>query len=932
MNRRILVFFVTAVFLVALLCQSDSTYAQSSQSTYWRYDAPDRLSHLAVGDIDGDGIDEFVIAAGGSEVVLVGADGIARWSIPYRTDSTIYDMAITNLQDEIDHTRQIILLIDSGITALDGNRKELFNIHFDQEPSQLHSVKLDADAADAVVVAFENGDLELYDGSGEQLWELSFADANIGSAQPLLAADDLDRDGIEEIVYTYFTDEGFSKVVLLSGAGDRIWERSNSGNITAIAIVEFDPERPKEIALATSLNRVFLHSADGSRRWTYRSPNKPITALEPAILDGTPVLLVGTSVGKTIAYDDLGRRVWEETYSATADRPVQSISVSPAVLEEKSPVALSILLGPSAGSTEAADLIVTDANGRRLEPTFPVIDSAALSRLTDVNQDGLAEVLLAGFATAELLDPGVGVRHYSGAWDYRLDAGPQAFAIVDLDRDNEQEVLIGTDDGTVHALKNDGTRMWTAELGGIVSNILVAYPDVNSNPYAAVIHNDSKINDRGVVELEGWLELLNYDGRQLWSRSQPSNITAMVVGDINRSGPPEIIVGTSDGLIIAYSLTGDEFWRSTVSASVDTLTLSTDPQGVQIIAGTGANKIDRIDNKGVGFEKTAEYLDDIVDIELLTRDPQIVPMLIAAVEDGTVRGLTTKGNQIWEVSLPGTPLVMYPADDAVLVGTDDEQLVMVDIDGEIVWRQLDAGIPTSLYWGDLNGDITADVAVGNRQGDIRFITADGAETWDELNLDSAVVAISAIGVPPESQADLVAVTDNGIVQLFKSSANRPPLLINPRTEVSEGSYNVSVSVIDVEGDPVHVILELYDPDGEQWVPQGEKTAVGGFSTLFWSVDAPVDAAEIRYRYQYDDGSHSAVIEPAAGPPAIPASPILLNALAVAFLAVVGAGGTYLYFRQARSPENRARKLYGRIKNNPSETLSLINEAFNQTGG
>jgi hypothetical protein len=924
---------IAALFVIAaLLSTSHSTSAQSSQSVYWRYDAPDRLSHIVVADLDRDGIDDIVVVAGNSEVVLVGADGIAKWSVPYRTEAPITDIAISNLEKDFGHGRQILVLTEAGLAALDSNRKEYFATSFREKPALVRPISAASDAPNNSIVAFDDGELRQFDGEGNLLWEHTFPDVNERNAQPVLVVADLDRDGLDEIIYSYFTNQGFSKLVMLSPDGNLLWERSNSGNVNALTVVDFDPEKPREIALATSLDRVFLYSADGSRRWPYRSPNKSITALEPAILNGTPALVVGTSVGKLIAYDESGRRIWEGTYNSTPDRPILSISSSPEDQSGGNPVALSVLIGPAPDSTEAADIILLDAGGRRLEPSFPAIDSAALSRLVDVNNDGLVELLLAGFATAELLDPGVGARHYSSTWDYRLDAGPQAFVVTDLDLDNEQEILIGTDGGTVQALKNNGTRLWSAELGGIISDIGIAAASAGAYPYIAVIHNDSTVNSQEVVVLEGWLELLDHDGHQLWSKSLPSTITAMVIGDINRSGPPEIVVGTSDGLILAFSLAGDEFWRSSVTASVDALTLSSNEEAVEIIAATGANKIDRLDNKGTGFDRTAEYLDEIIDISILTRDPELDQLLVVAVEDGTLRGLSPKGNQRWQVDLPGSPLLTHPADESILVGTDEEQLLRIDIDGEIEWRHSETGFVTSLYWGDLDGDVVADIAVGNREGDVRLITADGEKIWDELNLDSEVVAVSAIGRLPDLQADLVAITDNGIVRLFQSSANRPPLLVNPQTEVSEGNYSISVSVIDVEEDPVKVTLELYDPDTEQWELQGEKTASGGSGTLFWPVDPPEDASEIRYRFQYNDGSHSAIVEPAAGPAAIPASPILVNVLVILFFAIVGTGGVALYIRQARSPGTKARRFYKQLKNNPERTLKSLNEEFNRTGG
>jgi hypothetical protein len=925
---------LTAIVLsaFAIVASSELSLAQSSSSVYWRYDAPDRLSRINVADINQDGIDDLIVVAGDGDVILVGADGIAIWPVPYKTAAPIVGIATFNLHGELEPTNEILLLTEASLIALDSDGNELFATSFREIPTAVSPVRISSSEQDNVLVALANGELRQIDSEGLLVWKHVFQDVNSQNAQPALVTADLNRDGQDEIIYSFFTDEGFSKLALLTPGGELIWERSNSGSVSAMTVVEFDPERPLEIALGTSLNRVYLYTADGQRRWPYRSPNKPITSLEAAVLDGTPALVVGTSVGKLIAYDDLGRRIWAGTYSDSPDHPILSISSSSGMQGGSNPVALAVLIGQPSGGTEASDIILLDGGGRRLEPSFPAVDNAALSRLVDVNHDGISELLLAGFATAELLDPGIGARQYSSAWDYRLGAGSQAFLVTDIDLDDEQEILIGTDGGTLHALENNGSLIWAAELGGVVSDIAVAQSDTGFQRMIVAVHNDSNISNDGVVALEGFLELLDPDGNRLWSKSLPSTITAMAVGDINRSGPPEIIIGTSDGLIIAFSLTGDEFWRSTINASVDTLTLSSNGRGIDILASTGANNIDRFDNKGTGFVRTAEYLEDIVDIYDLTRDPELVPVLVVAIEDGTLRGISPRGNQLWQVDLPGSPIVTIPADNSVIIGTDEDQLLRIEIDGEVAWRQSNSGSVTSLYWGDLDGNIQADIAVGNKEGDVLLITGDGQKIWDQLNLDSEVVEVSAIRRRPNLQADLVAVTDNGIVQLFQSQANRPPLLVNPRTDVGEGSYSISVSVIDVENDPVIVGLEVYDPDNDQWLFQGEKTASGGRSTIFWPVDPPEDAPEVRYRFQYDDGSHSATVEPAAGPSVVPPSPILRDVLIALVFGIIGIGGAALYIRQARSPIARARRYYTRLKQKPELTLVMFDDEYNRTDG
>ena len=303
-----------------------------------------------------------------------------------------------------------------------------------------------------------------------------------------------------------------------------------------------------------------------------------------------------------------------------------------------------------------------------------------------------------------------------------------------------------------------------------------------------------------------------------------------------------------------------------------------------------------------------------------------------AVEDGSVRALSTRGVQRWERALEGLPSIMLPAGNSLLVGTDEQDLVKLDLEGNVLWSREDLGLITSMFWGDLDGDIQPDLAIGNRQGEVWLITDDAATTWGLLNLASEVFHVSALRRAPDQQAELIAVTDNGIVELFKSQANRPPLLIEPQTEVGEGQYSIGVSVIDVEDDPVAVTLEIWDPGLQQWNALSEKVAASGNDTLFWPVDPPEDAPEVRYRFQYDDGSHQGQVEPAPGPSAIAADQVFGSILGIALLVVVGGVGAFFLIRQNNSPAAQVRRLYQRIKQQPEATLELIEAEYIQVHG
>jgi outer membrane protein assembly factor BamB len=920
------------LLLLGTILFADSLSAQSSDAVYWRYDAPGRLARIVVDDVDHDGIDEFVVVADGRQIMALDSNGREVWPVPFETENDVVNLTALdadNLQPTAD---EIVLATEARLVLLNSEGQEIWRRPLGARPAALLPLSGDGSGPDDILVALSDGALLRFNGQGFLVWEYGFTDPPAQDATPQLAVADLNRDGINEIVYSYFADEGFSKLVLIDWQGQRQWERSDSGRVTAMTLTAFDPDGELEIALATTLNRVYLYTANGNRRWPYRTPNRAVTTLTSALLDEQPALVVGTEVGMVIAYDEEGQRIWSRALSPTADQPITVISVAPHPRPQKTLVDIAVLLDqPNAGSGES-EIILLDGDGRRLEPSYSARSDVDTSRLVDINRDGRNELLLAGFATLELLDPGVGARQYFEAWDYRLGARPEAILVEDIDDDGEQEILVGNNDGSLHALDSDGAAIWTANFDGVITALTHAAGESDSGSLIVVAHNQIVSGEDGLQESLGWITILLPDGTDLYHTPVDSTVSSILVADLNQSAPAELVVGTRDGQVIAYSLAGEEFWRATLNASIDHLTLLEDGRDPEIILATGANTIVRLNNKGNQIRRAASYLDEVADLKLAIEDEAFVPVLLVALDGGTVRSLSTRGSQHWQIRLDGLPVVTHLAENSLLIGTDEEELVRISLSGDELFRLENTGRITSVYSGDLDGDVRSDIAYGNRDGEVRLLTGDGVEQWGQIDLGSEVFHVTALRRPPDLQAELLVVTENGVVQLFRSQANRPPLLIDPETEVNQNEYGISVTVIDVENDPVAVSLELQDGGSDRWLPVGEKVAGSGRDTLFWPVSPPADATGVNFRFTYDDGTHEGVVQPASGPPPILPGSTLPGIIVAMMVGLAGALAAVIYVRQARSPDVVAGRFFRRQRTLPEATLKLLEEEYNRTGG
>jgi outer membrane protein assembly factor BamB len=925
------------LLLLLWLISSPPAHAQTQFPAYIRHDAPGQINHLLVTDVTQNGMDEFLIAADGVNVSLVAGDGRAQWP-PYRAEDQILYLTAVNLDNDNHPQKEIVIGTTRQLIILDYEGNERWKTSFVRPVSSLTTIDYNQDGRLEILVALSNGLLTLYDADGRDLWSYPRDGRSLPSdAQPQLLTADFDGDGRQEILYAYFSAEGYSQFTLLNGEGEAKWsrERPISGRITAMTLTQFDPQQPPGFAVAARLGatrgRVQLYDNQGNERWL-RTPNRPVTSLIFTELPQGPALLLGTSTGVVTAYNERGQQYWSRAYSPTPNRRVAAISSPPIDPERKQPAALAIVLGREAGSADPNQLLLLDSDGRPLEE-YVISDLHGASQLTDVNRDGRSELALVSFATLYLLDPGISSGEYAEAWDYRLGNQPQAVLMADINGDNQPEIIIGATDGRMQMLDIDGKPLWIMEeLGGDVSRIALAErPDSAAD--VVIVHNNRIVGRDGVESFEGWLRLFRADGRELWQDIIPSGITALKVGDINNNGRPEILIGTADGQLRAYSQTGLLFWDTAVNSGINHILIAPGDRSVEIVVSARANEILRFNNKGDLLRAGASYLQEINSLYPIEQEGELSPQLFVAVEDGTIRGLNWRdGVELWRQELSGIPLLTRPAGSGFLVATDEGYLYRVTGQGDLLWQQSDLGRATSLYWGDLDGDMQADAAFGNREGEIFFFDDSGEPLLNPLRLGSGIAFMNAL-TDFDQQPGLVVVTNNGVVQLFRIQPNRAPLLINPRAEVRPGVYGVNITVLDVDDDPVRVTLELFDPETGEWLSQGEKVTSRGSETLTWPID-PSGETAVRYRFIYDDGLHSGVVTPLPGPPPFSRAP-LINQIPLWIALLVGLAllvSGSLAWRQIRLADGEAQRFYRQIKQQPRLALELLAMGYNQTNG
>ena len=156
--------------------------------------------------------------------------------------------------------------------------------------------------------------------------------------------------------------------------------------------------------------------------------------------------------------------------------------------------------------------------------------------------------------------------------DYNVIQNIAANAVVaDLDGDRQQEILLPSYDGKLHAWWLDKTEhaAWPFVIPGagmhFASEPVVA--DLDNDGKAEVLFASWGENDSGE---SGKLYVLNYRGEQLFAIALPparggtwsGGLAGPTLADIDSDGELEIVVNTVDAGVVAYDLPGTRYART----------------------------------------------------------------------------------------------------------------------------------------------------------------------------------------------------------------------------------------------------------------------------------------------------------------------------------------------------------------------------------
>ncbi|MEA3365084.1 MAG: PQQ-binding-like beta-propeller repeat protein, partial [Candidatus Hydrogenedentes bacterium] len=267
----------------------------------WTQDIGAELNDVTGDDLDGDGVDEIVLARQDHHVTVLDATGIERWS------------------RELEHYRRppYVNLVRTGDITGDGLPE--------------------------VIAGGENWRFYAFTGTGNELW-------NYESVHPSRsgAVGDLDGDGKAEVLcgthYYYMSvlnpdgarrwrhnfgpicydittgsfDNNDTRGVVCGGGGGFVHYLAHDGKlrmqyntgeeVRCVLTQDLDGDARDEILAGSRSHSVYCFDPDGGRRWR-TDLGAPITALVSALSEGDAFVLAGTDAGRLVTLEATGALV-----------------------------------------------------------------------------------------------------------------------------------------------------------------------------------------------------------------------------------------------------------------------------------------------------------------------------------------------------------------------------------------------------------------------------------------------------------------------------------------------------------------------------------------------------------------------------------------------------------------------------------------------
>ncbi len=279
---------------------------------------------------------------------------------------------------------------------------------------------------------------------------------------------------------------------------------------------------------------------------------------------------------------------------------------------------------------------------------------------------------------------------------------------------NRDTILATTADGTLLALKLDGSTRWTVETGSQLND--VAATDLNGDGRDEIV----------LARQDYHVQVLAPSGKELWKRAlsyyrKPPYVNLVRTGDIDGDGTPEVIAGGENWRFYAFRADGTELWNyESVHPSRSGAVADLDGDGKdEVICGTHYYWATALNSDGTARWK-------------YRLGPICYDIVTGRFDESPARG--------------------------VVLGSGDGKVHYVDSNGKLQMEYDTGDEVKRVAVGDLNADGVDEILAGSLNYNVYCFGVDTQRRW-RVDLGAPVSALET--VPAESGDLVVAGTTNG---------------------------------------------------------------------------------------------------------------------------------------------------------------------------
>ena len=700
----------------------------------WSYTADDWVTTVHAADIDGDGDFEVVIGSRDGCVRVLTRKGELKWRKVEDHSEWVGSIYSVDNIDALDSTRVIAGMRNNKVVGLTETGKRLWSYAADQVIRRVRVVDIDGDGKAEVLIGSEDfGIHALSCETGELLWKYK----TNGWIRSVFAVD-IDGDGDLEVLAA----SGDQHIYVLDHQG-QLKKKIYTGNkVHSLHAVDLDHDGQIEILVGSNAKDLYAMTLDGEIKWHFHPENR-IHSINAVDLnkDGYYEIVAGSEDEHIYILDHQGNLLWKHFLGQrifslyTVDLNRDGIDEILAGAEDNNVWALVVEL-PGGLLTRIKEAHATLGSPHSSTLNFSATEKALLHDLTD--ESALSEQLI---STSRVEDALATRDHFSALaallslrrqhvqllWR-RSDLGHMRIATLDKStRGQGKELVVGNDEGEVSVLTTAGETLWSYSTGERIRSLDIGDIDgdgetelligsANGYVYALSTSNhDVKFQSHFNNDWVESISIIHPPGADIYEMvlgtrqskeiqihrgdfdlmsqpfSIPQSVQILCTYDINGDGVDEILAGSADNGVYAYTREGRNLWMYQTKDRVKAISvcdINGDGQ-VEILVGSEDRYIHVLDH--LGHLQWRYYTQHrILALSACDANGDGEIEIFAGVGNGYLYVLNSKGDLLWNFQANDRIRSVLVEDingdglTEILIGTEDRLYMLQHLDQKLL--------------------------------------------------------------------------------------------------------------------------------------------------------------------------------------------------------------------------------------------------------